>query len=95
MIEKIKEIISNTPGNVGVFCASYKILNDLRMFGFNAMVRATGKKLFFEEPRKSASDNALMLADFKSMSSPSNKGAVLLGVCGGAIRKARIIPEIS
>ncbi len=83
MIDKFEEVISNTPFNLGIFCASYKILNDLMMNGLPATVRKYGKKLFVEAPRMPASKNALMLENFKSMSKPPNNGAVLLGVCGG------------
>ena len=72
-----------TPANVGIFCASYKILRGLRSNDIELIIKKSKKKLFIEEPGLSASENALMLADFKSMASPSNNGAVLLGVCGG------------
>ena len=83
IISKIKEVIVHTPANVGIFCASYKILNDLRMNGIIPMVQSSGKKLFIENSRNSASDNANLLAKFKAMSRLPKKGAVLLGVCGG------------
>ena len=47
------------------------------------MIQSSGKKLFLENSRNSASENANLLEKFKSMSHPPKKGAVLLGVCGG------------
>ncbi|MHA1658322.1 MAG: helicase C-terminal domain-containing protein [Promethearchaeota archaeon] len=83
MIEKIREVLYCTPANVGIFCASYKILKGLRSNNIESITKKSKKKLFIEEPGLSASENALMVADFKSMASPSSNGAVLLGVCGG------------
>ncbi len=80
-VEKISEVIYSTPANVGVFCASYKILNGLITNGIELAARNNRKKVFIEEIGQSASENSLMLEDFKSMA--SNGGAVLLGVCGG------------
>ena len=79
MIASILDVVENTPGNVGVFCASYKILNSLRMHGITAAIKT--KKLFVERSSLTASENALLLKNFKSQS--KKNGAVLLGVCGG------------
>jgi len=81
MIEKIDEVLYCTPANVGVFCASYQILKGLLLNGIEAVVNKSKKKLFIEERGLSASENSLIVEDFKSMA--SNGGAVLLGVCGG------------
>jgi len=81
IIAKIKEVLENTPANIGIFCASYKILNDLRMNGILTMVKQTGKRLFIESPKNSASDNAHILSQFKLAS--KHNGGVLLGVAGG------------
>ncbi len=82
MIKKIYQVISCTPANSAVFCASYKILNGLLDNGLRPVVEEKlHKKLFVEEPGLSASENALLVNDFKSCS--KNSGAVLLGVCGG------------
>ena len=83
IITKIIEVVSNTPANIGIFCASYKILNDLIMNGIKISIQNTGKKLFAEESNISASKNAKILENFKAFSQPPHKGAVLLGVCGG------------
>jgi len=81
MIEKISEILYCTPANTGIFCASYQILKGLLQNGIEAVIKKNKKKLFTEESGLSASENALLVDDFKSMA--SNGGAVLLGVCGG------------
>ncbi|MFX1278671.1 MAG: helicase C-terminal domain-containing protein [Promethearchaeota archaeon] len=81
MIEKLDEVISCTPANIGIFCASYQILNGLFSNGIDKIAKKNGKKLFIEEPRLSASENNTMIEEFKSFA--SNGGAVLLGVCGG------------
>ena len=83
MNEKIDEVLYCTPANSGIFCASYKILKGLVSNGLELIVKKNNKKLFFEESGLSASENASMVEDFKSMSQPPNNGAVLLGVCGG------------
>ncbi len=81
MIEKISEVLYCTPANIGIFCASYQILKGLLQNGIEAVVKKNNKKLFTEESGLSASENALLVDDFKSMA--SDGGAVLLGVCGG------------
>ncbi|MFX1314370.1 MAG: helicase C-terminal domain-containing protein [Promethearchaeota archaeon] len=81
--EKINEVLYCTPANTGIFCASYKISNGLLSCGLETIVKKNKKKLFIEEPGLSASENAGIIEDFKSMSQPPNNGAVLLGVCGG------------
>ena len=83
MLSKINEVLSCTPANVGVFCASYKILNELINNGIEAITLKNDKQLFVEEPGLSASENAYLVNDFKSMANSSRNGAVLLGVCGG------------
>ena len=83
IISKIGEVISVTPGNVGIFCASYRILNSLMENGIKSVVEKSDKKLFIEEPGLSASENALLVNEFKSFVNISKNGAVLLGVCGG------------
>lgn len=83
MIEKMNEVLTITPFNVGIFCASYDVLKSLKENGIERVVINNNKKLFIEEPGINASENAQLLADYKSMSIPPNKGGVLLGVCGG------------
>jgi len=83
LIDKIEEVIACTPANIGIFCASYKILQALLSSGLDNRVIKYDKKLFVEEPNLSASENSAMIEDFKSMGNPKYGGAVLLGVCGG------------
>ena len=83
MNNKIGEVLYSTPANVGIFCASYKILRGLYENGLESIVEKNEKKLFVEKPGLSASENALLVDDFKSMATGQNKGGVLLGVCGG------------
>ncbi|TFG01301.1 MAG: hypothetical protein EU540_04050, partial [Promethearchaeota archaeon] len=83
MISKIDEVLYCTPANVGIFCASYKILHGLLSNGIDSVVEKNNKKLFVEEPGLSASENAILVNDFKSMANSQNNGGVLLGVCGG------------
>jgi DNA excision repair protein ERCC-2 len=83
MLSKINEVLYSTPANVGVFCASYKILNELVNNGIESIAMKNNKQLFIEEPGLSASENAYLVNDFKSMANSSRNGAVLLGVCGG------------
>ncbi|MFX0144727.1 MAG: helicase C-terminal domain-containing protein [Candidatus Hodarchaeota archaeon] len=81
MLAKIDEVLQSTPANVGIFCASYKILKALVTNGIETVAENNKKKLFIEDPELSASENALLVDDYKNMA--SNGGAVLLGVCGG------------
>lgn len=81
MVSKIGEVICSTPGNTGVFCASYKVLKGLMSQNLEDIVEKHNKKLYIENSRMSATENALMVQDFKEES--KNGGAVLLGVCGG------------
>ncbi|MBN2155687.1 MAG: DEAD/DEAH box helicase family protein [Candidatus Lokiarchaeota archaeon] len=81
MNELISEVLFNTPKNVGIFCASYGILNALVKSGLLDLIRFSNKEVFIEESQKSASDNANMIHNFKSAA--QRRGAVLLGVCGG------------
>ncbi|MHA1460213.1 MAG: helicase C-terminal domain-containing protein, partial [Promethearchaeota archaeon] len=83
MLSKINEVLSCTPANVGIFCASYKILNALLENGIESIANQNNKQLFKEEPGLSASENAFLVEDFKSMAVSTRNGAVLLGVCGG------------
>jgi len=83
IIWKVKEVVENTPANVGIFCASYKVLRDLEQNGIRAVLEKTGKKIFIESSENSASVNDRMLKNFKRVSRAPYKGGVLLGVSGG------------
>jgi len=81
MNELIMEVLSNTPKNIGIFCASYGILDGLAKNGLLDLIRLSGKEVFIEDADNSASDNAKMIESYKAAA--SRRGAVLLGVCGG------------
>lgn len=83
MLSKIEEVIKSTPANIGIFCASYKIVDALLEHGIEPIVKKHDKQLFIEEPGLTASENALLVEDFKSYAKKPYNGAVLLGVCGG------------
>jgi DNA excision repair protein ERCC-2 len=83
IISKIEEVVKFTPGNLGIFCASYKISDALLRSGIEPIISKYDKKLFIEESSLTASENALMVQDFKSYAKKPYNGAVLLGVCGG------------
>ena len=65
MIEKIEEVISCTPANVAIFCASYEILKDLVLNGLEDIVKVHEKTLYIEEPEMSGSENAILLKKYK------------------------------
>ncbi|RLF17074.1 MAG: hypothetical protein DRJ66_01770 [Thermoprotei archaeon] len=81
MVNRLREVIQETPGNVGIFAASYDIIKGILSAGFLDMVRELGKPVFIESPNMKSYENDLLIKGFKSY---ANKGgAVLLGVQGG------------
>ncbi|TFF88296.1 MAG: hypothetical protein EU550_01550 [Promethearchaeota archaeon] len=83
IIDKIDEVLYCTPANIGIFCASYRVLNGLIENDIEKIVIKNKKQLFIEKPGLSARENAFLVKDFKSCSNRKNAGGVLLGVCGG------------
>ena len=83
IIAKIDEILYCTPANTGIFCASYKVLEGLISNNIESIARKNNKRLFIEEPSLSASENSILVKNFKLMAENNNNGAILLGVCGG------------
>ncbi len=81
MNEMIAEVLFNTPKNVGIFCATYGVLNSLVKNGILDLIRFSNKEVFIENAKNSASENAMLIESFKASS--KRRGAVLLGVCGG------------
>ncbi|MHA1269524.1 MAG: helicase C-terminal domain-containing protein [Candidatus Helarchaeota archaeon] len=79
MLEHIKIAIECTPKNIGIFTASYDILNGLIKAGFENI--KTKKKIFIEKSHMTSKDNDQLIMAFKGAS--KNEGGVLLGVCGG------------
>jgi DNA excision repair protein ERCC-2 len=76
--EKLVEICEATPANVGVFTASYEVLQGLLKAGVREKIE---KPAFVETPQMSSAENDELIRAFKS--SARRGGAVLLGVMGG------------
>ncbi|WP_087035316.1 helicase C-terminal domain-containing protein [Thermococcus litoralis] len=70
------------PKNVGVFTASYEVLEGLLSANVDVRIREeTGKKVFIEKKGASSKENDLLVMAFKGEA--KKDGAVLLGVMGG------------
>ncbi|MHA1651075.1 MAG: helicase C-terminal domain-containing protein [Candidatus Helarchaeota archaeon] len=78
-VERCVEAVEAIPKNVGIFTASYDVLEGLLKNGI--MKKIKRKKVFCEQRNTSSVENDRMIAEFKLRS--QNEGAVLLGVCGG------------
>lgn len=78
IIERINEVVRNTPANTGVFTASYGVLNALITEGLET---ALDKPLLYERRGMSSKANERIVADFKTCG--EGDGAVFLGVQGG------------
>jgi len=78
IIERINEVVQNTPANTGIFTASFEVLNALIAEGLEA---ALDKPLFHEYRGMSSKTNEKIVAGFKACG--EGNGAVFLGVQGG------------
>ncbi|PIU14599.1 MAG: DNA repair helicase [Hadesarchaea archaeon CG08_land_8_20_14_0_20_51_8] len=78
MVSRIAEVVKATPANVGIFAASYNVLQGLLDAGLSKHV---SKPLFTEERVTSSSKNDRLIKNFKAHA--KRGGAVLLGVQGG------------
>ncbi|MBN1245289.1 DNA repair helicase [Candidatus Bathyarchaeota archaeon] len=78
IIERINEVVQNTPANTGIFTASFEVLNSLIAEGLEA---ALDKPLFHEYRGMSSKTNEKIVAGFKACG--EGDGAVFLGVQGG------------
>ncbi len=78
IIERISEVVSNTPANTGIFTASFGVLNSLIAEGLE---HALDKRLFHERRGMSSKANEKIVAEFKACG--KGDGAVFLGVQGG------------
>jgi DNA excision repair protein ERCC-2 len=78
IVERIAEVVSATPENVGVFTASYGVLNGLLEAGLEQKL---GKPYFIERRDASSLENDHLVEKFKSWARKG--GGVLLGVMGG------------
>lgn len=78
IIKRIKEVVQNTPANIGIFTASFEVLESLLTQGLEKVV---DKPLFCEHRGMSSRENEKMVSEFKAYA--NRGGAVLLGVQGG------------
>jgi DNA excision repair protein ERCC-2 len=78
IIDRTNEVVRNTPGNTGVFAASFQVLEGLRGSGLDQELQ---KPLFWEHRGMSSRENERMVDEFKACG--QRGGAVLLGVQGG------------
>jgi len=78
IVERIAEAVRYTPANVGVFTASYEVLEALLKVGLQDFL---DKPLFYERRKMRSRENARLISQFKSYA--KRGGAVLLGVQGG------------
>ncbi|WP_088883244.1 helicase C-terminal domain-containing protein [Thermococcus sp. P6] len=81
MTEYIVEAAKIIPKNVGVFTASYEVLQGLLSANLALRLEETGKAVFIERQGVSSRENDAMVASFKAHA--RGNGAVLLGVMGG------------
>ncbi len=72
------EVIENTPKNVGVFAASYEVLNGMLSEGLKLI---SPKPMFIEKREYTSRQNDELIKAFKAAG--GEEGAVLLGVMGG------------
>jgi DNA excision repair protein ERCC-2 len=79
IVERTAEVTRNTPLNVGVFAASYEVLEALLRARFED---AVGKPVFRERRGMKSKENEFLIKRFKSYAKKDD-GAVLLGVQGG------------
>ncbi len=81
MADYIVEAVKMIPKNVGVFAASYEVLQGLLSTNLKVRIEETGKAVFVEKQGASSRENDLLVAQFKAHAKAN--GAVLLGVMGG------------
>jgi DNA excision repair protein ERCC-2 len=78
IVERVQEVVENTPVNTGVFAASFQVLENLIA---NGIEQALDKPLFQEHRGMSSRENEDLVAEFKAHAKQG--GAVLLGAQGG------------
>ncbi|MDH5482601.1 MAG: DNA repair helicase [Candidatus Bathyarchaeota archaeon] len=78
IIKRIQEVSQNTPANIGVFTASFEVLQALRA---EKLEKALDKPVFHEHKGMTSKENETLVARFKVHA--KHGGAVLLGVQGG------------
>ena len=87
MVSRISEVVHSTPGNSGVFCASYDVMEGLLNVGLEPSLL---KPLFVEKQRARSTEQDRLLDEFKSIS--LRGGGVLLGVMGGRFSEGEDYP---
>jgi DNA excision repair protein ERCC-2 len=88
-VDRMIEVIQNTDGNSGVFCASYDILKLLKT-SLAKKVDELGKFFFVEHTNMQSYLNERMIDEFKKHGDLG--GAVLLGVIGGRNSEGQDFP---
>jgi len=78
LVRRLEEVVCNTPANVGVFTASYEVLERLLDAGIEDSLE---KPVFHEQRGMKSRENERLISRFKSYA--KRGGAVLLGVQGG------------
>jgi DNA excision repair protein ERCC-2 len=78
LIQRIQEVVRNTPVNTGIFTASYEVSRSLLAEGLQD---ALEKPLFFERRGMTSKANEKLVTEFKEHALTG--GAVFLGVQGG------------
>ncbi len=81
MADYIVRAVRLIPKNVGVFAASYEVLQGLLSVNLPILIEDEGKSVFIEKKGASSSENDELVRKFKAAS--KGRGAVLLGVMGG------------
>lgn len=87
MVSKISEVVSNTPGNTGIFCSSYGVMEGLIEAGIESAVR---RPIYVEQQKVRSLDQDRLIEEYKSMA--RSGGAVLLGVTGGRFSEGEDYP---
>jgi len=78
LAKRVAEVVHSTPANVGVFAASYEVLEKLLDAGIEDSLK---KPLLHEHRGMKSKENDRLISKFKSYA--KRGGAVLLGVQGG------------
>ncbi len=87
MIELISDIVEHIPKNVGIFVASYDVMEHLKKNGLKKRVR---KPLLMGDRSFTSEDNRMLVNEFKAHA--SRDGAVLLEVLGGRTSEGSDFP---
>jgi DNA excision repair protein ERCC-2 len=78
MLDIIETVVDNTPKNIGIFCASYTVMEGLLKQGLESRIR---KPIYLAQKGMSSFDTDDLVKKFKKESHQS--GGVLISVLGG------------